>query len=85
MWVNLVCVSLTSETDDKMRAFAEQVFASETKGEDVRDEFSLFDVADDCPIMHQEMALHLQEDEDNEKRWVGTADGDRRVASLKSR
>ncbi|XP_068452964.1 AMP deaminase 1 [Clinocottus analis] len=51
-----------------MRAFAEQVFASETKGEDVRDEISMFDVAEDCPIMHQEMAHHLHTDDDVEKR-----------------
>lgn len=51
-----------------MRAFAEQVFASETKGEDVRDEISMFDVDDDCPIMHQEMAHHLHTEDDAEKR-----------------
>nr|XP_040050013.1 AMP deaminase 1 isoform X1 [Gasterosteus aculeatus aculeatus] len=56
------------KTDDKMRAFAEQVFASETKGEDVRDEISMFDVDDDCPIMHQEMAHHLHTEDDAEKR-----------------
>ncbi|XP_057711725.1 AMP deaminase 1 isoform X2 [Corythoichthys intestinalis] len=51
-----------------MRAFAEQVFASETKGEDVRDEISVFDVPDDCPIIHHEMAHHLHADDDLEKR-----------------
>ncbi|KAM6929723.1 AMP deaminase 1 isoform 2-T2 [Lycodopsis pacificus] len=59
---------LTPETDDKMRAFAEQVFASDTKAEDVRDELSMFDVAEDCPIMHQEMAHHLHTEDDAEKR-----------------
>uniref|UniRef100_A0A8C4NWY5 AMP deaminase n=1 Tax=Dicentrarchus labrax TaxID=13489 RepID=A0A8C4NWY5_DICLA len=56
------------ETDDKMRAFAEKVFASETKDENVRDEISMFDVADDCPILHQEMALHLHTEDDAVKR-----------------
>nr|XP_061802352.1 AMP deaminase 1 isoform X1 [Nerophis lumbriciformis] len=56
------------KTDEKMRAFAEQVFASETKGEDVRDEISVFDVPDDCPIIHHEMAHHLHADDDLEKR-----------------
>ncbi|XP_061912902.1 AMP deaminase 1 [Entelurus aequoreus] len=59
---------LVSETDDKMRAFAEQIFASETKGEDIRDEISVFDVPEDCPILHQEMAHHLHTDDDAEKR-----------------
>ncbi|XP_071395187.1 AMP deaminase 1 isoform X1 [Centroberyx affinis] len=56
------------KTDDKMRAFAEQVFASETKDEDTRDEISMFDVAEDCPILHHEMAHHLHTDDDAEKR-----------------
>lgn len=58
-----------TETDDKMRAFAEKVFASETKDENVRDEISMFDVADDCPILHHEMAKHLHTEDDAEKRW----------------
>ncbi|XP_030640021.1 AMP deaminase 1 isoform X3 [Chanos chanos] len=56
------------ETDDKMRAFAEKVFASETKDEDVREEISLFDVAEDCPILHQELVQHLATHDDSEKR-----------------
>nr|XP_046221411.1 AMP deaminase 1-like isoform X1 [Oncorhynchus gorbuscha] len=56
------------KTDEHMRAFAEEVFASETKGEGVRDEISLFEEQDDCPILKQEMAYHLQTEEDNEKR-----------------
>lgn len=59
---------IVPETDEHMRAFAEKVFASETKDENVRDEISMFDVADDCPILHHEMAHHLQVDEDCEKR-----------------
>uniref|UniRef100_A0A8C6P0I4 AMP deaminase n=1 Tax=Nothobranchius furzeri TaxID=105023 RepID=A0A8C6P0I4_NOTFU len=51
-----------------MRAFAEKVFASETKDENIRDEISMFDVAEDCPILHQEMAHHLHADDDAEKR-----------------
>ncbi|XP_028264751.1 AMP deaminase 1 isoform X2 [Parambassis ranga] len=58
----------TQKTDDKMRAFAEKVFASETKDENVRDEISMFDVAEDCPILHQELAHHLQTEDDAEKR-----------------
>lgn len=53
-----------------MRAFAERVFASETKDDDVRDEISMFDVADDCPILNQELAQHVTEDDDEEKRSV---------------
>lgn len=53
-----------------MRAFAERVFASETKDDDVRDEISMFDVADDCPILNQELAHHMVEDDDVEKRSV---------------
>ncbi|CAB1329758.1 unnamed protein product, partial [Coregonus sp. 'balchen'] len=51
-----------------MLAFAEKVFASETKGEGVRDEISMFEVQDDCPILQQEMAHHLHTDEDTDKR-----------------
>ncbi|CAL1605509.1 unnamed protein product [Knipowitschia caucasica] len=56
------------ETDDKMRAFAEKVFAADAKDENIRDEVSMFDVADDCPILNQEMAHHLQVDDNAEKR-----------------
>ncbi|KAJ8016629.1 hypothetical protein DPEC_G00009230 [Dallia pectoralis] len=56
------------ETDENMRAFAEVVFASETKVEGARDEISMFDVQDDCPILQQELAHHLHTDEDAEKR-----------------
>ncbi|KTF99607.1 hypothetical protein cypCar_00025395, partial [Cyprinus carpio] len=56
------------ETDDRTRAIAERVFASETKDDDVRDEISLFDVPDDCPILNQELAQHVTEDDDEEKR-----------------
>uniref|UniRef100_A0A8C5HYZ3 AMP deaminase n=1 Tax=Gouania willdenowi TaxID=441366 RepID=A0A8C5HYZ3_GOUWI len=65
---HLAILTPLTEIDDKMRAFAEQVFASETKGEDVRDEISMFDVAEDCPIMHREMAHHLHTDDDAQKR-----------------
>jgi len=57
-----------TETDDKMRAFAEKVFASETKDENIRDEISMFDVAEDCPILHHEMAHHLHTEDDAAKR-----------------
>ncbi|XP_066559564.1 AMP deaminase 1 [Amia ocellicauda] len=59
------------ETDKSMRAFAEKVFASAVKDEDVREEISLFDVPDDCPIFHQELTeqLHYNETrESSEKR-----------------
>lgn len=55
------------ETDDRMRAFAEKVFASETKDEDVREEISLFGVAE-CPILNQELAHHVTMDDDMERR-----------------
>lgn len=67
------CASFwSSETDDRMRAIAERVFASETKDEDVREEISMFDVADDCPILNQELADHMANDDDVEKRSVYT-------------
>ncbi|XP_069046395.1 AMP deaminase 1 [Lepisosteus oculatus] len=55
------------KTDDSIRAFAEKVFASEVKDENVREEISVFDVAEDCPIFHHELADHLQQ-ESTEKR-----------------
>lgn len=63
--IPLLCLA---ETDDKMRAFAERVFASETKDENVRDEISMFDVPEDCPILQTEMAHHLHSEDDVEKR-----------------
>lgn len=69
---NQCFVFLLTETDDKMRAFAESVFASETKGEDVRDEISMFDVPEDCPILQNEMAHHLHTEDNTEKRWEFT-------------
>lgn len=60
--------SAPTETDDHMRAIAERVFASETKDENVRDEISMFDVPEDCPILQTEMAHHLHTDDDKEKR-----------------
>uniref|UniRef100_A0A4W6CE99 AMP deaminase n=1 Tax=Lates calcarifer TaxID=8187 RepID=A0A4W6CE99_LATCA len=65
--IEQTCLYLT-ETDEKMRAFAEQVFASETKDETVRDEISMFDVSEDCPIMHHVMAHHLHTEDDAQKR-----------------
>lgn len=59
-----------TETDDKMRAFAEKVFASETKDETMRDEISMFDV-EECPILQNEMAHHLHTEDDIVKRWDG--------------
>lgn len=59
-----------TETDDNMRAIAERVFASETKDETVRDEISMFDVPEDCPILQTEMAHHLHTDDNKEKRWA---------------
>ncbi|XP_034029236.1 AMP deaminase 1 isoform X2 [Thalassophryne amazonica] len=56
------------ETNDELRAFAEKIFASETKDENIRDEISMFDVSDDCPIIHNEMAHHLHTDDNMEKR-----------------
>lgn len=50
-----------------MRAFAEKVFASETKDEDVREEISIFGVAD-CPILNEELAHHVTMDDDAERR-----------------
>uniref|UniRef100_A0AAY4DVJ9 AMP deaminase n=1 Tax=Denticeps clupeoides TaxID=299321 RepID=A0AAY4DVJ9_9TELE len=61
-------VTLPAETDEHMRAFAEKVFASDAKDEDIREEISLFDVAEDCPILNQEHAMHVQADDDVEKR-----------------
>ncbi len=46
------------------------MFASETKDDDVRDEISMFDVTDDCPILNQELVYHVTEDDDEERRSV---------------
>ncbi|XP_062365800.1 AMP deaminase 1 isoform X2 [Cinclus cinclus] len=45
--------------DESMRSFAEKVFASEVKDEEVRGEISHFDVEEICPISRQEMTLHM--------------------------
>lgn len=42
-----------------MRSFAEKVFASEVKDEEVRGDISHFDVEEICPISRQEMKLHM--------------------------
>lgn len=68
-WTHQASAVQPAETDDDMRAFAEQVFASETKDESVRDEFSMFGVAEDCPIFQKEMADHVHTDDNAEKRW----------------
>jgi len=56
------------KTDELMRAFAEKAFASDTKDESCRDELDMFQCSDDKPIMHTELAHHLQTDDDHEKR-----------------
>ncbi|XP_012671133.2 AMP deaminase 1 isoform X2 [Clupea harengus] len=53
---------------EHMRAFAEKVFASDAKDEDVRDEVSMFDVVDDCPILNEEQSNHCHHDDNLEKR-----------------
>lgn len=50
---------LLAEMDESMRSFAEKVFASEVKDEEVRGEISPFDVEDVCPISRKEMTLHM--------------------------
>lgn len=67
MIVKGACVFFSLETDEQVRAFAEKVFASETKDEDIREEVSLFGVAD-CPILNQELEHHLTVDDDIERR-----------------
>ncbi|XP_041278704.1 AMP deaminase 1 isoform X2 [Onychostruthus taczanowskii] len=47
------------EMDESLRSFAEKVFASEVKDEEVRGEISHFDVDEICPISRQEMTLHM--------------------------
>jgi len=61
-------VIVPEKTDDKMRAFAEEVFACDSKGDGAHNEMSLFDVDDECPMFHQAMAAHLHADDDQEKR-----------------
>ncbi|NXX26600.1 AMPD1 deaminase, partial [Nicator chloris] len=59
------------EMDESLRSFAEKVFASEVKDEEVRGDISHFDVEDICPISRQQMTVHmmLQESSDTaEKR-----------------
>lgn len=45
--------------DEAMRSFAEKVFASEVKDEEIRQEISPFDVEEICPISRQEMRAHM--------------------------
>lgn len=71
-----------AKTDDRMRAFAEKVFASETKDEDTREEISLFGVADDCPILNQELAHHIATDDDLERRKKHMAHAQEAFTSL---
>ncbi|XP_063064757.1 AMP deaminase 1 isoform X3 [Engraulis encrasicolus] len=47
---------------------AHKVFAADAKDEDKRDEESLFDVAEDCPILKQEHHDHVHHDDNIEKR-----------------
>ncbi|XP_039605325.1 AMP deaminase 1 isoform X1 [Polypterus senegalus] len=53
-------------TDEKMKAFAEKVFASDVKDVDVREEISLFSVPEDCPIFHHEMSNEMFQKEAQE-------------------
>lgn len=50
---------LFAEMDESLRSFAEKVFASEVKDEEVRGEISHFDVEENCPISRKEMTLHM--------------------------
>ena len=42
-----------------MRSFAEKIFASEVKDEEIRQEISPFDVEEICPISRQERRAHM--------------------------
>ncbi|NXP70867.1 AMPD1 deaminase, partial [Ramphastos sulfuratus] len=56
------CVTLLlllAEMDEAIRSFAEKVFASEVKDEEIRQEISPFDVEEICPISLQEMRVHM--------------------------
>ncbi|KAK1152298.1 AMP deaminase 1-like, partial [Acipenser oxyrinchus oxyrinchus] len=59
-----------TETDAKMVAFAEKVFASVVGDEETREEISIFDVSEDCPIIHHARSdqLLLETKESMEKR-----------------
>lgn len=50
---------LFAEMDESLRSFAEKVFASEVKDEEVKGEISHFDVEDSCPISRKEMTVHM--------------------------
>ncbi|XP_040472670.1 AMP deaminase 1 [Falco naumanni] len=45
--------------NEAMRSFAEKVFASEVKDEEIRQEISPFDVEEVCPISREEMRAHM--------------------------
>ncbi|XP_067166839.1 AMP deaminase 1 isoform X2 [Apteryx mantelli] len=51
------------EMDEAMRSFAQKVFASEVKDEEIRQEISPFDVEEICPISRQEMRVHMMHQE----------------------
>lgn len=59
-----------AKTDAKMVAFAEKVFASVVGDEETREEISIFDVSEDCPIIHHARSdqLLLETKESTEKR-----------------
>ncbi|XP_063064756.1 AMP deaminase 1 isoform X2 [Engraulis encrasicolus] len=59
---------LMADTDEATLAMAHKVFAADAKDEDKRDEESLFDVAEDCPILKQEHHDHVHHDDNIEKR-----------------
>uniref|UniRef100_A0A8C4JY14 Uncharacterized protein n=1 Tax=Dromaius novaehollandiae TaxID=8790 RepID=A0A8C4JY14_DRONO len=65
-WEPGACVTscfFLAEMDEAMRSFAEKVFASEVKDEEIRQEISPFDVEEICPISLQEMRAHMMHQE----------------------
>ncbi|XP_063306483.1 AMP deaminase 1 [Pelobates fuscus] len=52
-------MSKAQKINEEIRSLAEKVFATEVHDEDSKEELNLFDVAEYCPIVQQEMAHQL--------------------------
>ncbi|CAH2220681.1 AMP deaminase 1 [Pelobates cultripes] len=52
-------MSKAQKINEEIRSLAEKVFATEVHNDDSKEELNLFDVAEHCPIVQQEMAHQL--------------------------
>ncbi|XP_071993770.1 AMP deaminase 1 [Engystomops pustulosus] len=52
-------MSKAAKSADEIRSLAEKVFATEVRDVDTKEDISPFDVEDNCPIAHNELADHM--------------------------